>query len=201
MAIALAGWGVRNYNVLGKFLTGSSRDGLAFWESIYPSAREGLLTRGQTEGLSDERLAKDYAVTRSFPEADVNRYFFRRAVDYTLTHPIDVAKTALLKIAISMLGIRTTEPLRTLRNTVGLVSNAALLLLAALGLRRFHLRATVPQQLLWRCMAAASLFVFVALSIVGPIGVRYRMSLEPVLWIFAAGFLLSVIKIPAGKTL
>ena len=59
MVLALSAWGYRNYAALGQFATGSSHDAIGFWESVYPSAREALLTQGQTEILNDERMQED----------------------------------------------------------------------------------------------------------------------------------------------
>lgn len=187
--LALAAWGYRNYSALGQFAIGSSHDGISFWESVYPSAREALLTLGQTEYLNDKRMQEDFARTASLGELDANRYFFRRAVRYLLAEPADVVRTALVKIAVGSVGLKTSEPFMSARNLVGFLSNFVLLVLAAFGAAVLPFRVGRPQRVLWRCVAGSTLLVYTGLSIIGPIGLRYRMSLEPVLWICAASCL------------
>jgi hypothetical protein len=186
--LALATWGYRNYTVFGQFAAGSSHDGISFWESVYPSAREALLTHGQTEGLNNQRMQEDFARTSSLGELETNRYFFRRAVRYLVAEPADVVWTALVKIAVGSVGLRTAEPYTSARNVVGLLSNSVLLVLAAFGaaVQRFRVG---PPRVLWRCIAGSNLLVYIGFSVFGPIGLRYRMSLEPVLWIYAASCL------------
>lgn len=186
VGLALTAWGCRNYSVFGQFAIGSSHDGISFWESVYPSAREALLTRGQTERLNDERMQDDFARTSSMGELDANRYFLRRAVGYVLAEPADVARTAVVKIGVGLLGLKMEEPLLSARNLVAGLSNSILLILAAFGAGTLQLSAGRPQRMLWRCVAGSSLLVFVALSAFGPVGLRYRVGLEPVLWILAS---------------
>ena len=82
VVLALSAWGYRNYRVMGHFSIGDTHSGISLWESVYPSAREALLTRGQTEVLNDERMQGDFAITASLGEFDANRYFERRAIAY-----------------------------------------------------------------------------------------------------------------------
>ncbi len=66
------------------------------------------------------------------------------------------------------------------------LSNSAVILLALGGGFAARLRAERPVLLLWRCVAVSCLLTYAGLTFVGGIGLRYRISLEPVFWILAA---------------
>lgn len=186
IVLALSVWGFRNYRVTGEFAIGSSHDGISLWESVYPSAREALLTLGQTERLNYVRMEDDFARTASLGELEANRYFLRRAVRYILAQPGDVLRTAVVKIGVGLLGLRMEDSLFSARNLIAVVSNALLLAFAAFGAIVMRIDAG-PRRVLWRCILAASLLGYIGLSTFGPVGLRYRISLEPVFWILAAG--------------
>jgi len=189
MALALGAWGYRNYGVLGQFTFGSSHDGITLWESVYPSAREAILTRGQTERLNEDRMQDDFARTSAMNEVEANRYFVNRAVRYMIAKPADVIHTGLVKIPLALLGLELREPVSSTRNLVGSLSSSVLILLAACGAFAVRLRAERPQRLLWRCVAVSCLLTYAGLTFIGGIGLRYRISLEPVFWILAAACL------------
>jgi len=186
IVLALSGWGFRNYRVPGEFAIGTSHDGISLWESVYPSAREALLTFGQTERLNYLRMEDDFARTGSLGELEANRYFLQRAVRYILSQPGDVLQTAVVKIGVGLLGLRMEDPLFSARNLVAALSNSLLLAFAAFGAVAMRIEAG-PRRELWRCISAASLLGYIGFSMFGPVGLRYRISLEPVLWILAAG--------------
>src|SRR5262249_39118717 len=114
------------------------------------------------------------------------------AQNYIIAKPEDVAHTAFVKIAVDLLGLKLEEPLWSARNLVAELSNLMLLVLAAIGVNMLPFSAQRPQLQLWRSIAASSLLAYVGLSVIGPVGLRYRISLEPVLWICAAGCLMHV---------
>jgi hypothetical protein len=186
VCLALCFWGYRNYSVSGEFLVGTSHDGITLWESNYPWARESVLTKGQTEGMNAERMVDDYEKTDSMTEWEANRYFIRRATEYMAAHPGDVALTAGLKVVVGLFGFRMHQPLLSPRNFVGASSNLILLVLAIAGAMMPGFTAGRAEILLWRCMLIVLLLSYAGFSVIGPIGLRYRMSLEPALWIGAA---------------
>jgi hypothetical protein len=186
IVLALSVWGFRNYRVMGEFAIGSSHDGISLWESVYPSAREALLTFGQTERLNYLRMEDDFARTRTLGELQANRYFLQRSLRYILAQPGDVLRTAVVKIAVGLLGLRMEDSLFSARNLVAAMSNALLLAFAGYGAVVMQINEA-PYRVLWRCIWAASLLGYMMFAIIGPVGLRYRISLEPVLWILAAG--------------
>jgi len=204
IALAVGSWGVRNQLTMGTWVVGTSHDGITLWESVYPSAREALLTRGQTERLNEQRMQDDFANTARMTELEANRYFTHRALQYMLAHPLDVARTATIKLAVGMSGWSPPESPFTPRNLVAIVSNALLLLLAAHGAMTMQFPGGWPGPRLWLVIVAMAVLSFLALTCVGPVGLRYRMSLEPVLWILAAGSLLHWFKkfgwLPTNET-
>jgi len=187
--LALSAWGYRNYQVTGHFSIGDTHSGISLWESVYPSAREALMTRGQTEVLNNERMQGDFAKTAFLGEVDANRYFEHRAVTYILSHPADVAWTAAVKTSVGLVGLKTTESFWSRRNVVAWLSNLVLLVTAAFGVRALPLRHGSPQRVLWLCLTGSLLLVQVVFMALGPVGVRYRIDFEPVLWILAASCL------------
>lgn len=187
--IAVTAWGARNQQVIGRFLTGSTHDGITLWESNGPFARHALAL-GQVDRLSqDSSMMRPYwSQTTNLTEAGADAYFRREAVRYSRSNLGDVAQTALVKAIVSISGIRPEEPLSDRRNVVALVDNLTLLLLAAIALplriARPPARDRSPLILL-----AASAAVVAAFLLIGPSGIRYWLDLRPAAWVLAATLL------------
>lgn len=185
VVLALSAWGYRNYLVMGHFEVGDTHSGISFWESVYPSARESLLTQGQVENLNDERMQDDFAKTSSLGELGAHRYFLHRAVQYILAHPLDVAWTAVVKIGVGLLGLKTTESFWSLRNVVSWSSNLVLFALAAWGILAWP-AIDSGYRTLWVLIVSATLLLQGVFMVLGPVALRYRMDFEPILWMLAA---------------
>ncbi len=183
--LALGAWGLRNRAVVGQFQIGSSHDGITLWESNGPYARQAVL-RGQVEVLTwDPAIMLPYwQRTRSMTETEADRFFTREALGYVTTHPGQVLLNSVLKFGLSLVGIDPSQPLVSPRNLAAAASAVALL---ALGLRGLFLLS--PDPLFWRLAGVLALAV-TAMLLAGPIGLRYRITADGLLWIGAAAALL-----------
>jgi hypothetical protein len=190
VALALLSWGARNWSVLGRFHATTTRDGIALWESIGPHAWEAV-SYGQVEKLSygEDTMGEHWEQTRAMSELEANDYFRRRALDFAVEEPLAVAAVALRKIGITLAGVRPNEPMTGARNLVAWLSNAALLLLAAVGLPRLWRlgRGTSKVGGLWLLALVAG--ATLPGLLLGPIGMRYRIAMDGVLWLAAAATL------------
>ena len=186
LALALAVWGARNQAVLGEFFVGSSHDGITLFESNYATARPSMLRTGIAERYELEDLGTHFHAVASMTELDANRYFTRQAVAYAARQPADVLATAGLKLFASLTGVNLGQQVATRRNLVALVSNAALLLAGVLGwlwLSRDRARGEV----VLLCYAGAIVAIATCLGLLaGPVGLRYRISAAPLLYLGAA---------------
>lgn len=190
IAVAVGGWGVRNQTVLGEFLVGSTHDGITLWESNYPSAIEALVTRGQVERLNSERMLDDFAHTANLSELQADRYFRTRAMDYLKGHPAAILNAAATKLWYTSLGIRPEEPVDSNRNLAALAANLILLGLAIAGLAAMFSQTAAPSNseasitrnlVLWYAVATAGSSVL--LTVIGPVGMRYRIGCDAFFWI------------------
>lgn len=180
VVVALSAWGIRNQLVLGHFMVGSSHDGITLWESNGPFALESL-SLGQVDivSLNKTIMAPIFAQTKDLDEVDADAFFRREAVRYMRAHPLDVARTAAAKIAVSIASVHPNLPLTAPRNLVAMLENALLLVLAGLGLARFA-RSPMVIVLAGMCLITLALLAF------GPAGMRYWLTLRGALWILAA---------------
>jgi hypothetical protein len=180
VVVALGAWGVRNQLVLGHFVVGSTHDGITLWESNGPFALRSL-SLGQVDivSLNARAMAPIFAQTRDLDEVGADAYFRHQAVDYVASHPLDVARTAAAKIAVSLASVHPNLPLTTPRNLAAMLDNALLLILAGLGLARV---ARSPMAIVFAGMCVVTL----ALLAIGPAGMRYWLTLRGALWILAA---------------
>lgn len=191
-SVALAAWGARNLHVVGSFEIGSSHDGITLWESNGPFTREAL-RRGQVMMLSADvdRMTPFWLQTQDLDEVAANRFFARRAVAYVRTHPRASLELSARKLLLSFGAIRPELSIVSKRNLVGLISSLAIFVLAALGAGIFARgRSSRPRStpvLLLFPLGATGVLVL----LIGPIGARYRIALDGVLWILAAYALVS----------
>lgn len=193
LVVALGLWGVRNALVTGHFTVSTSSAGIALWESNGPFAARALWL-GQVEALSTnpDVMALHWSQTASMSENEANRYYLGTALRHMASNPLNVATTAAQKILVTALGIRPELPLRARRNVIALISSATLLVLAIAGWRYLSRRSRSE---CWE--QARHLFLIVGLTVfaflaVGPIGLRYRLMLDGVLWICSAAAIMEI---------
>ena len=186
VALALGAWAWRNHSAVGSAMLGSTHDGIALWESNGAYTRDALRA-GQvmTLSLDAARMRQHWDSTASMTEVEANAYFRRAAIRYALAHPVDVSGTALLKGVLSLTGIRPEMPIRAPRNLIALVTNVVLLVLAMCGAPT--LLASCSQTTRARVQLVFGIIVTVGMLmlLIGPIGLRYRITLDGVLWIVA----------------
>jgi hypothetical protein len=181
--IAACAWGVRNHIVLGHFMIGSSHDGITLWESNGPFARQSL-SRGQVDivSLDSAVMAPVFRQTQDLDEVDADAFFRRQAIRYMASHPIDVARTAIAKIGVSLASVHPNLPLTAPRNLAAMIDNALLLVLAGIGLARYT-RSPVTALIIGLGV------VTLALLAIGPAGMRYWLTFRGAAWILAANTL------------
>jgi hypothetical protein len=193
-AVALTAWGARNQAVVGSFALGSSHDGITLWESNGPYTAAAL-QRGQVMMLSGQPdlMHAYWSDTRDMSEPEANRYFAEQAVRYVVAHPVDELLLMTRKTFYTLTAIRPELPVMSSRNLVGIVANVVTFVLAALGvgvLLRDRERARRITPLL---LILLPLLVTGVLAIlIGPIGMRYRIAIDGVVWIFAGMGLLRI---------
>lgn len=189
--LAAGGWGWRNHVVMGRFAVGSSHDGITLWESNYPHAVEAIRTTGQVEMLNGRYMAEDYARTHDLGELEADAYFRKRAIDSMTANPLGVLAAVPIKAWVTLTGWDFGAPARSPRNLVSLATNAVLLLLAAAGvvttMRRWKGSDPAHQLLLAAALTGGGAVIL--LLVIGPVGLRYRMTIEPLLWLSAAVFI------------
>ena len=186
LALALAVWGARNQAVLGEFFVGSSHDGITLFESNYATARPSMLRTGIAESYELEDLGSHFQAVASMSELDANRYFTRQAVAYAAAQPADVLATAGLKLFASLTGVNLGQQVATRRNLVALISNVGLLLAGVLGWRWLS-RDRARGEVVLLCYVGAIVAIATCLGLLaGPVGLRYRISAAPLLYLGAA---------------
>jgi hypothetical protein len=190
MGVALCLWGLRNYRVCGEFVLGDSHNGIGLWEANYPHARESLWAVGGPEFLNDIYMTEHWPRTEPLTEAGANRYFQKIALDYIAGHPRDVLQTCLLRTGLTLTGFRVKEGLTSARNLNALVCNSLLFLLAGFGAASVRLRGASPVAVLVAVFFAVTTVGVWSLIFIGPLGQRYRILFDGILWIGAAAALL-----------
>jgi hypothetical protein len=186
---ALLAWGVRNHVVLGEFFVGSSHDGITLLESTAPSARPGILATGTAAGFASVALAPHVDAARTMRELEADRYFRRAAWRQMRDAPADTALTGVLKIGVSLSGVDFGEPRLSRRNVVAVGWNAVLWALAIVGARRWRGAPDSAALALGVRVGWLMFLVTLGLLVLGPVGLRYRITLAGVLYILAAGAL------------
>ena len=197
-AAALMAWGARNHAVVGSFALGSSHDGITLWESNGPYT-SAALERGQVMMLSGQPdLMEDlWSDTRVMSEPEANRYYSKRALQYVAAHPIKELQLMARKAFFTLTGLRPELPLASPRNLVGVASNIITFLLAGIGIGallqdRQQARRIRPFLL----MLLPLVLTGVVAVLIGPIGMRYRIAIDGVVWILAG---MGVLRIVDGR--
>jgi hypothetical protein len=134
-------------------------------------------------------MAPIFAQTRELDEIGADAFFRHAAVAYMRTHPLGVARAALVKIGVSLASVHPNVPLTAPRNIAAVLDNALLLVLAIVGVR-YSRRAPIVIMCL----------VTLALLAIGPAGMRYWLTLRGALWILAGIAVMSMMRRPAWDT-
>jgi hypothetical protein len=186
-SLAVVGWGIRNQRAIGVFDAGSTHDGITLYESNGIVSRRALAL-GQVDRLSQDSsvMAADWRRTAEMSEAQADAYFQGEAVGYIAMHPLDVVRTAVDKLGVSIVGLRPDRSAFDPRNVVSGIDAAVLLLLAAVAVVRLaRLRRGAGAFALLKILSILAT-VTVALLAIGPAGIRYWLPLRGALWILAA---------------
>ena len=189
IVLAVSAWGFRNFLVLGVFLLGTSHDGQTLLHGNHPRAREALFETGLTQTYAE------MSVPDGLAEIEENRVFRDRGLDYLMSQPVEASITAALKTAVSLTGLDLSRPLLNLRNLATLLPNVSLWLLAGWGVRRWWRlqKAPLDARATFLCLTLSVVtLVTLGMLAIGPVGLRYRISLAPVLYLFAAFGVLAI---------
>jgi hypothetical protein len=197
-AAALIAWGARNHATVGSFALGSSHDGITLWESNGPYTTAAL-ERGQVMMLSGQSdlMHAFWSDTRELSEPEANRYFGRRALQYVAAHPGEELRLMANKAFFTLTALRPELPVTSWRNLGGIVSNFITFVLAAIGvgaLVRDRQQARRIRPFLLMLLPLVLTGVLVVL--IGPIGMRYRIATDGVVWILAG---MGVLRIVDGR--
>lgn len=187
-------WGIRNALVLGVFLIGTTHDGQAWWQSNHEGAREAILA----DGVTMSRLLTRVPV--NLDELQINEYMRAKGLAYLRNEPLDAAKTAALKIGVSLSGLDLGQPVTSPRNVMAGLSNVLLCVLAGAGIwRHRHAWSTWPaSRLVWLFGIALGVLT-IGLLATGPVGARYRITATGLLFV-AAGAALTARLDPPGSS-
>jgi hypothetical protein len=184
VAAVVAAWGARNFLVLGIVFFGSTHDGLGLLHANHPGARASLVSSGVIQTNTDLR------VPTGLDEVEVNQFFRAQALAYLSAHPGDALLTAVTKMGVSLTGVDPSAPFVSRRNIVALTSAATMIALALAGRRKFGELCRGLAGGLLILSAVGMVIVATALMLaIGPAGLRYRISLLPVLCLAAAAAL------------
>lgn len=194
--LALMVWGARNAAVVGTFYLGSSHNGLTLFESNYPHAREAILRTGTAEGLSRTHMGPQFSAVARAGEVEADEHFTREAWSYILASPVDVARTAALKLFVSATGYNFALPASSPRNLVPTASNVLLLAFGLWGLCTWWRRG-LDHPVGWFTIAGIATSVTLAALALGPTGMRYRIGLTGFLYLGVASAMTDV---PRSRT-
>jgi membrane glycosyltransferase len=135
--------------------------------------------------------------TRDMGEAEANRYFARQAMRYVAAHPADELLLMARKAFYTLTAIRPELPLTSSRNIVGIASNVITFVLATLGIAAlWQDRERASQAGPFLLILLPLVLTSVLAILIGPIGMRYRIAIDGVVWMFAG---LGVLRIVDGR--
>ncbi len=189
VALAVVSWGVRNVAVTGEFTMSSSHDGIALLLSNGPHTRKAILC-GQVDACAvAESLGEHWRRIAGLKEGEIDSYYRTQAIKYMKAHPVDVLITGAFKLGISLLGIRPEVSLVSLRNVGAIASSLVLYALATWGF--YLLKLSLPKQVgsIVGWLFGVIGIVVIGMLIFGPIGIRYRLMLDSIMWIGGAAAL------------
>ncbi|HET9369103.1 MAG TPA: hypothetical protein VFO19_02605 [Vicinamibacterales bacterium] len=186
VAIAMSGWAIRNALAIGVPMLGTTHDAKTLFESTFSTARGTIRRTGVAQEFDISQLPSSFGTLGWLDEVDADALFRREAWRYIAAHPGDVAITGAFKAAISVFGIQANLPLSSLRNVVPIVFNGVLLVAAAIGIRSWRRDATGDDRRVFFVVAASVSTWTLAGLMLGPVGLRYRMTFGVLVAIGAA---------------
>lgn len=190
LVLSLGAWGARNAVVLGSFHVGSTHDGKTLFESNCAYTRDGIRRLGVVGGFMQHCSPEQVERARGLGELEGDTQLRRDALAYMAANPGDVATTGLFKLMISTTGFDFRSAPLGWRNLGAAVSSAVTLTLGVAGLWRLvrHARRSPPVDL-FVCAGLLTAAVTLMMLIVGPTGLRYRMTLTGFLYVGAGALL------------
>lgn len=180
VVLALGAWGYRNQQVSGELFFGSTHDGITLWESNYPHVWDAIQL-GQVEALNSQNMQTEFRAAVGMSEIEANNYYKRLAMQRFIDHPLDVAVDSVRKVVVSTIGVAPQKPLYSPRNMAAIASTLLLALGAWMGLYAVRRHCRIKPRVFWMHTSFLMLLVFGMLAI-GPIGLRYRLLFDGVLW-------------------
>ncbi len=194
LTLGLGAWGTRNAVALGHIVIGSTHDGKTLEESTGPIARQAIFQSGQAGGSSG-------TVVTTSNEVEADRELAMIAWRYMSAHPADFLKTASLKVGVTLLGIDLGLAPLSRRNFVVVASSVILLIAGTAGLWSLYRGATAPPvAFLLASIVTITSFVTLAMLILGPVGLRYRLGLSALLYLGTAHTLLGLADHVTGQS-
>jgi hypothetical protein len=185
VVLALTMWAARNFVVLGTFYAGTTRDGKTLYEANCAYTRQGIRETGVVGGFLDRCDPDQAAHVGRLGEVAADWQLRRYALDYMMSNPLDVSLTAMFKLAVSLTGYDFASPLTSLRNLVGVSSSLLVIVIGASGLAllRRHPARNTPVAVVIAIAGLTTLAATLAMLAVGPVGLRYRISLTAFLYL------------------
>jgi len=142
-------------------------------------------------------MSELWSDTRLMSEPEANRYYGKRALQYVVAHPIKELQLMARKAFFTLTGLRPELPPASLRNLVGVASNIITFLLAVIGIGALlHDRQQARRIRPFLLMLLPLVLTGVGAVLIGPIGMRYRIAIDGVVWILAG---LGVLRIVDGR--
>lgn len=187
MAAVIAPWAARNDALFGKPIPTAQSAGYNFWKGFYPGSNgSGDLTESDPAFVAEREAVRAHVAMSPRYEAEVDAAYMAKArAALAQMTPLDHARLAALKAA-KLWAFDWSDPLS--RNPAYLASWALATMLAAAGLaslwrarRRVRWDAVAMVVLVCGGITAAHMATFVH--------ARYRMHLEPYLFILAGAAL------------
>ncbi|MGH9384220.1 MAG: hypothetical protein ACRD2N_08055 [Vicinamibacterales bacterium] len=180
---AVSGWTLRNLIVLGVVFPGSSHDGLTLFESNYEHARPAIFATGTAEGLSETHLVAQFGRVAALGEVEADKAYKAEAWQYIAAHPIEVVTTSALKVFVSVSGFDFARSATSVRNLVTVGSQSLIVLTGLAGLWWMWGRRANDFENVLFVLFLVSAALTIGMLVVGPVGMRYRISLMGFLYI------------------
>lgn len=173
----LAPWTIRNYRLLGKPIYSANSVGYSLWRGHNPMTKGS----GQTDAISADLWQALQGLEHNDQfEVAKDRLFLRKALKHIRTHPLDELVLAVRKLFLFWV-YEFYDPNITHRLAY-LIPHFVTLALFAVGVARSkHDMVPEPRRLMFGLFAIQTMVVVCFFVLV-----RYRMLIEPLIFIFAA---------------
>jgi len=174
MSLALLPWAYRNHRILGSWISGTTNDGITFYDGFRPGAT----------GASDQSFLKDDEayLREKTSELSRSRMFGKLATEAILKDPLRAIRLGFIKIARTWSPVPLSQEYRGLKYwLVGLLYTVPFDVLVIVGFARSK-ALTAPAKLL--LLTPALYFTLIHAASVGSL--RYRIPVEPPMAVIAA---------------